>query len=98
MTIKELSKTTNVKQELESSSLVANICNIFAYQKFSHETPTELPKHVHFRLTLDKAIHAKRPNFFLKSDFELTYMVGFDQSDNLFYQMAVLMSTEKEPI
>ena len=48
MTIKELFKTTNIKQEPEGCFLVSTV-TLFSCQKFCHKIPKELPIHVHFR-------------------------------------------------
>ena len=63
---------------------------------FSQRTPIELPKHVHFRLTLDDPTHAKRPSSFPEFDFRFTYILGFNLSDDLLYQIAVPLSIEPE--
>ena len=46
--LKSCLKPTNTKQESDSSSLGTSIGNTFSCEKFSHLTPAELPKHVHF--------------------------------------------------
>ena len=69
--LKSCLKAASINLELESSSLVLTTCNNSSCQKFSHKIPTDLPKHVHFRLTSDDSIHAKRPSSFLEFDFEI---------------------------
>ena len=58
--------------------------------------PTELSKHVHFRLPSDNPIHMKSSSSFLEFDFASTNVLGFNLSDKLLYQLAVPMSTEEE--
>ena len=86
-------KTANINPEPEGCSLLSTICNTFSCQKFSHKFPTESLKHVHFILTSDDPIHAKRPSSFSES----ACIPEFDLSDKLLYQIAVPLSTESEP-
>ena len=48
--------------------------------------------------TSDDPIYVRRPSSFLEFNFELTYMPGFDPSDELLYQITVPMSAEPEAI
>ena len=50
--LKSCLKTANITQEPDMCFVVSTISSTISYQMCSHKTPTELPKHVHFRLTL----------------------------------------------
>ena len=88
-------KTANIYAEPKSCLLVSTVYNTFSYQNFPHKTPTELPKHVHFRLTSDNPIHAKRPSSFPEFNLGFTYVWGFNPSEKLLYQIAI--PTTKQP-
>ena len=66
---------SSFKQELENCSLVTVICNTFSCKKqLSLRTPTELPKHIHFRLHSDDPVCAKIPSSFPDFDLKSTYV------------------------
>ena len=57
--LKRCLRSIGVKQKL-----VTTICKTFSHQKLSHKTTAELPKHVHFRISLDNPLSVKRPSPF----------------------------------
>ena len=49
----------------------------------------DLPKHVHFSLSSDDPVHAKRTYTFLEFHFKTIYVSQFDPTDQYLYQVTV---------
>ena len=78
-------------------SLMATICKTFCCKEYSNQTPNDLIKHVHFsRHSLDDTARVRRPTSFPDFDWHSTYIPGMDPSDELLYQVAVLVPDKEQ--